>query len=701
MVGGSHGIGDLTDLRMGEIFSFMVEHVHDYAIYIMDAEGVILTWNKAAEAMKGYSEQEAIGSFFGMFYTEEDQARRQPQANLRKAARRGVVQDETWRRRKDGSLFWAVIEIIAIRTRQGELSGFCKITRDLTSSKILRNQLAAEKERAQVTLAAIGEAVIAVNADGRVEYMNPKAERLTGWSSTDALGCPLGDVFHVVDESTLLSRTRQLVSALQHGRTLGHGPNDVMTSRNGTRFTIEGVAAPIHHQDGDGSAAGGAIIFRDVSDSRQQFREVAYQATHDALTGLVNRAEFEHCLQRSLYRARHSRTPGALLFMDLDRFKLINDSCGHDAGDTVLKQLSALYRHEVRERDILARLGGDEFALIADHCSKEEAYAIARKILESTQAYQFSRDGKVFQLGVSIGLAMFDHTTSNGQELLKQADSACYAAKQEGRNRIVCDPVLTQASARQCDIDWAQRLTAAMQSNRLTLYQQHFSAPLHAGSAQCEVLLRLIDTDDHIVMPSSFLPAAERYDLMPGIDRWVVESTLKWLDENRRQALPLPLCAVNLSARTLDDDDFPLHLAGLLEHYPVPPENLCFEIAASAAVGNAQKSLQMMTALRQAGCKISLSGVGTGIASPANIRAFPADFIKIDGSLVSALTQGIIEEKILASVNDIAHLMGQQTIAERVENQQTADVLSRLGIDYMQGNWVAPPTQLAPIGTLH
>lgn len=315
----------------GKILSQVIDRISDYAVFIMDPDGIVLYWNKAAEIMKQYRPDEAIGSFYGFLYPEEGRDEGAPQTNLAKAAAAGTFQEEQWRRKKDGSLFWALIEIIAIKDDAGKVTNFCEVTRDLTGQKELQEQLSKEKERAQVTLGAIAEAVISVDADGKIEYLNRQAERLTGWAEPDARGLPLSEVFQVLDEETLEPQEPRLLGLIKNDRVLAPSRPVVLRAKDGRQIMIEDAAAPIHL--GAGGVAGGVIIFRDVTESHQLLKTVTYQATHDPLTGLANRREFEKCLQRSLDRSRQSGVSGAVLFMDLDQFKIVNDTCGHEAGD--------------------------------------------------------------------------------------------------------------------------------------------------------------------------------------------------------------------------------------------------------------------------------------------------------------------------------------------------------------------------------
>lgn len=514
---------ETTASGVDKAFSYMAEHVSDYAIFLLDLDGNVRTWNKAAKKMKGYTADEIIGKFFGTLYTDEDRRKGHPQHNLDMAAQHGTYQEETWRKKKDGSLFWAMVEIIAIKSPSGELTGFSKITRDITTRKLLLEQVATAKKRAEITLSAIGDAVISTDVNGNIESLNPKAEELTGWTATEAFGQPFSEVFHVVNEATEHSQEHELTSMLKQGELIASKFPAILLSRDGTRYAIEDAVAPIRLPDE--RITGGVIVFRDVTQSRQLLNDVTHQATHDSLTGLVNRNEFGNRLERSLERAQQSHAGGAVLFMDLDQFKIINDTCGHDAGDALLKQLSALYSGEIRERDTLAKLGGDEFALLADHCSKKEAFSIATKILQSTRDFQFMYADRIFQVGISIGLVTFDEHSGNVQAIMQCADNACYIAKTSGRNQIHC-LISDEADAllRKRDINWVTRLTEAMDLNQLQLHYQPIATVKDDGSGfHCEVLLRMDDPEHGVITPGVFLPAAERHHLMPAVDRWVVQ----------------------------------------------------------------------------------------------------------------------------------------------------------------------------------
>lgn len=430
----AHPPSEPADAGVAQSFAYMVEKVRDYAIFLTDRNGVISTWNPSAQAMKGYTADEIIGKEIDVLYPDDEREAGRPQHNLDMAAQHGTYQEEGWRRRKDGSLFWALVEIIAIIDRGGDLSGFCKITRDLSERKTLQDALQREKDRAQITLRAIGDGVVSVDAGGRVEFVNPKAEELTGWTDEAARGRPLDEVLRLSGDAPLHAEGQSLFSWMRAGA----GPSPVVAailhSRDGRRYAIEENMTPI--LGSDGRFEGGVVVFRDVTASREHLRSLSYQAAHDPLTGLVNRAEFEKRLERAREHTRMGATSSALIYLDLDRFKAVNDTCGHEAGDELLRRLAQVYIRQIRDRDTLARIGGDEFALIIDHCTRDEARAVAEKILRATSTFQFDYCGRSFGIGVSIGIAMFGEGFGTSEEILQAADRACYLAKATGRNRI-------------------------------------------------------------------------------------------------------------------------------------------------------------------------------------------------------------------------------------------------------------------------
>jgi diguanylate cyclase (GGDEF)-like protein/PAS domain S-box-containing protein len=894
----------LPSFEAAELFLLMAEEIRECAVFLMNPDGVITAWNKGAEEMKGYTAAEALGQRLDFLYTVELRERGWPEHNLNVARETGFFREENWRRRKDGSLFWANISITALHNAEGLLLGFSKITLDLTSHRLLercekekaeinlvlqaahaatwrwntvedtvtvadhffallahppaaptmpfdawlafidtedrptlrgelervrregpRSQLAlhvrlrqydgqcrwfyvradwlqphadesvlvgvcvdiealkaaeksretlfrtlqdernrfgyildqlpsgvilaemptgkltyqnraaehmlgrslqrvdsyrdydkyvflnaagarvqavelplarailqediarteellyehpngsrlhyavsaasisdsdgikrlavavmhdisslkqaqlsaaTEKEQAQVTLSAITDGVITTNLDGTIALLNPVAERMTGWSQEEASGRSIDDVVHPFDDNRSDVPVTQLIrDCVDEGRTMEGLPHAMLSARGGQRFAIESAIAPIALQDGE--VIGAVLVFHDVTEARRMIDQLGFEASHDALTGLLNRREFGVRLARTLERIRHAPDSGAaLLYMDLDQFKIVNDTCGHAAGDDLLHMLSQVYRVHVRERDTLARIGGDEFALIVDHCTVAEALVVAEKIREATRNFRYVCNNRVFHLGVSIGLIPIDANAPSVEEALRQADHACYIAKETGRNRIHLhqdDDVALLL--RRSDMDWVTRLNDAIASSQLQLYYQPIMPVDDRESGlHYEILLRLRNGRHDVIAPTEFLPAAERYDVMPSVDRWVLRTSLDWLQANPEHVAQLQMCTINLSRRTLADPTFQEYAVCLIDAMQVPPEKLCFEITENGAITHMQKTISFIQALASRGCRFSLDDFGTGMTSFSYLKQLPVDFIKIDGSFI-------------------------------------------------------------------
>jgi diguanylate cyclase (GGDEF)-like protein/PAS domain S-box-containing protein len=945
-----------------ELFRLMAEEIRETAVFLMDTEGVITVWNKGAEVMKGYTAEETIGSFFGMLYTDADQALGHPAHNLRMAVKHGFYSEETWRKRKDGSLFFAHIALTALKAEDGRLLGFSKVTVDLThhkqleqcerekhqidlilqaaeagtwmwntasdtvstsrhfyellgytaaeaalpfeewlnfiypqdrddarqrlreavasaSESMVKMQLrlhrkdgtyswffvqanwhwdagqqrvlmgvcvdidhwkreeqekerlykllgeerrrfaaileqmpsgvllaeapsgrliyqnaaaekmlgrtlhgidsvehysvyplfnaqgvryavqelplsrslrgeqvdpeeviyerpdgeranlaittalvvdedgvgrlavaslhdmrclllaqqaaAAEKERAQVTLAAIADGVVTTDPDGTVRAMNPAAERLIGTSLEQARGLPLAEVVHFLDDDSAATVREAIARCCAERRVVSGIPHATLTDADGQRHAVENAVAPVALPGGE--LIGAVLIFHDITESKRLMHRLGFEASHDALTGLANRREFESRLQRTIDHCKLPQTgTAALLYMDLDQFKIVNDTCGHAAGDDLLRALARLYCDQVRDRDTLARIGGDEFALIVEHCTQEEAHAVGNKILEVTRNFRFGCKDNLFQPGVSIGLAIIDATTASVEDVMRRADHACYIAKERGRNRIYAH-FLGDAdfAQRRTDMHWANRISYALEHNELQLYYQPIEA-LKDGAQQLhyEILLRMKNGAGAPISPAVFLPAAERYDVIASIDRWVLSTTLWWLGEHPEHVSALEMCSINLSRRSLGDRTFHQFAADLIDASKVPAEKLCFEITENGAIADMQSTISFINSLSARGCRFSLDDFGTGMTSFAYLKQLPVDFIKIDGSFIQMMSSSEVDFEMVRFTNDISHMMGRQTIAEYVTDQSIVKQLQTIGVDFAQGYWVGEPRPL-------
>jgi len=441
-------------------------------------------------------------------------------------------------------------------------------------------------------------------------------------------------------------------------------------------------------------------VCRDITDRRRLADQLSYQASHDALTDLINRREFEHRLGRLLIQAEKHPGDHVLCYLDLDQFKIINDSCGHVAGDELLRQIASLLTGQIRSRDTLARLGGDEFAVLMEHCPLGRAGVLADHMRVAIEGFRFQWHERRFSLGVSIGLVPLQGGSSI-QDALSLADSACYAAKEKGRNRIHIyhpddDPV---ATSRTGDSHWASSITSALENDRFVLYAQPIHACCTEGSGKrYEILLRLQEGDD-IIRPGTFMPAAERYNLSPQVDRWVLDHVIQWFEDHPELLRQIELCSMNLSALSLCDEPFREHVLSRLETSGLPRHKLCFEVTETAAIANLCQATDFIHSLREVGCRFALDDFGSGLSSFAYLRNLPVDMVKIDGAFVRNIANNNTDRMMVKSICDIVSMMDKQTTAEYVETAESLEVLQDIGVDYVQGFHLGTPEPLEQLGT--
>jgi diguanylate cyclase (GGDEF)-like protein/PAS domain S-box-containing protein len=554
---------------------------------------------------------------------------------------------------------------------------------------IFENALKVEKEQAQVTLASLGEAVISTDADGRLEYMNPMAERLTGCTTAEARGSPLSLLFSIADEVTGEANDQLVDRSLREGLTLDR---QLLVRRDSSEVAVSIIGAPL---PSDGKAAGGVLVLRDVTIEREFVARLSWQASHDALTGLVNRREFETRLGEALDKLSHEPGEHSLMYLDLDQFKVVNDTCGHAAGDQLLKQTSALLQGVLRTGGLLARLGGDEFGVLLKNCDPDSATGIAERLRLAVQELRFVWNDRAFNISVSIGLA---HIAEAGaiEETLRAADMACYTAKEKGRNRVqIYHPSDSDLVQRVGEMAWVQRIRNGLDEQRFCLFAQEIRSlnkdePHHS---HVELLLRLRDEDGNLVQPGSFMPAAERYGLMPLIDRWVVRNAFALISSRLNSSAPgrLSSCAINLSGATFGDDDFVDYVRRQFEIHRVPPGMICFEITETSAITNLPSAKRFIEALKRLGCRFSLDDFGTGMSSFSYLKHLPVDYIKIDGSFVTEMLNSKIDRAMVETIVHIARVMGKSTVAEFVESDEIVEALREIGVDYAQGYAIGKP----------
>lgn len=566
-----------------------------------------------------------------------------------------------------------------------------------------------EKEQAQVTLSSIGDAVVSTDSSGRVNFLNSIAEYLTGWRNDEAQGKSLREVFHLVDETTREPLIHIVDEFMPDGAVVGFKRNSLLLRRDGREFIVEDRLSPISNRAGE--VVGAVVVFHDVTQERHMASQLSWQATHDALTGLVNRREFERLLQEQIDSAANGIRQHALLFADLDQFKVVNDTCGHMAGDELLRQLVTVFVARSRNSDTVARLGGDEFGVLLMDCPEDAALRLANDIREAVQAFRFVWQDKVFEIGVSIGLVPVTAESGDMAQVMSHADAACYAAKDKGRNHVhVYVGSDTELARRHGEMQWVTRISSAFEEHRFRLFYQKIIPVPHAGSAapdpfpdadrHYEVLIRLIDEDGKVIPPGAFIPAAERYKVMPNLDRWVIRTLFASQAKNwRRQwdksvgqdeCCPL-LVAINLSAASLNDDLFPAFLKEQIAAHAVPPQVLCFELTETAAIANLNRASAFMHEFSRLGCRFSLDDFGSGMSSFAYLQALPVHFVKIDGAFVRGMGDNPINHAMVEAIVRIASVMGIKTVAEFVEDSQLLDKLAALGVDYAQGYGIHRP----------
>ncbi|WP_424404392.1 EAL domain-containing protein [Microcoleus sp.] len=697
------------------------------AIVIMDAgnrdisDPAIIYVNEAFTQMTGYRPEEIIGQTPSCLRGPDSDGAQV--AKIRRAfSRLEPLRLELINYRKDGSTYWVELNSVPVADELGNVTHWVSVQRDISDRKRMEQAFFEEKELAQVTLHSIGDAVIATDSGGCISTLNPVAEKLTGWSTSEAKGLPLARVMRIVDETTRMPIENIAEIALYEGRIVDQGHNSLLVARHNREFAIDHCVAPIHASNGQ--IVGAVVVFRDVTQVRTQARQLTWQATHDPLTQLVNRREFEYQLEHALHSAQGYGEEHVMLYLDLDRFKIVNDTAGHVAGDELLRQVSQLFKSNIRKTDILARLGGDEFAVLLYNCPPEQGLDVAKLLLQSIQKFRFGWQDKTFSIGVSIGLVAINPKTASTSAVLSAADLACYAAKNKGRNRVQIyrsgDRDLIKQHG---ETQWVVQINRALEENRLRLYSQpivHLLNPSTTGT-HCEILLRLQLETGQLVSPMAFIPAAERYNLMQAIDRWVIRTLFSKLskifttnllvqnpgaDSDRIVTLPAgsllsnsqssfakypSLYSINLSGDSINEEKLIEFIQEQFSIHQIPPEIICFEITETVAIANLSKAASLIWKLKELGCQFALDDFGSGMSSFAYLKSLPVDFLKIDGNFIKNIADNPIDVAMVEAITKIAHVMGIKTIAEYVENQKIMDKIKELGVDYAQGYYLGKP----------
>jgi diguanylate cyclase (GGDEF)-like protein/PAS domain S-box-containing protein len=597
-------------------------------------------------------------------------------------------------RHATGEWRWVISRAKAKVDDKGRLLRLVGVELDITERKLYEEALFREKESAQITLQSIGDGVITTDAKGVIDYVNPVGEALTGWRLEDSQGRAIEEIFRAFHEETCEPLENPLAVAIRRTRSIKSVRPMLLIRRDGNEIYVESTASPI--RDGSGAVSGGVLVFHDVSEARELNRRLSYHASHDVLTGLVNRREFENRMERALKSAKARETSYALCVLDLDQFKIVNDTCGHSAGDALLGQVGGLLKSKVRWRDTLARLGGDEFGILLESCSLDEAMRTAETLREAVRNFKFTWEERTFRLGASIGVVPISADNADVASVLSAADSACQAAKEAGRNRVHSfEENDIDLMRRRREMQWAARINNALEEGRFELFRQTI-LPLQTPEtgAHYELLLRMRDEAGKIVAPDNFMTAAERYGITPSIDRWVIENAFRWLVSEADEREKLTMCSINLSGQSLGDDKFLPYVIDQFHRSGLDATKICFEITETAAIASFSQANRFIRALKELGCKFALDDFGTGLSSFGYLKHFPVDYLKIDGSFVKEILHDPIDREMVRSINEIGHLTGKQTIAEFAENQEIINMLQSLGVDYAQGYGVSQPQRV-------
>jgi diguanylate cyclase (GGDEF)-like protein/PAS domain S-box-containing protein len=664
------------------VLDFVVENANE-AVYITDEHRNIVFANDTACRLSGYARAELVGMHI---HDLDPGATLSTPAVVRKRAHDGErTVFETMHRTKFGTMIPVEVSLVSA-VFEGRVF-HSSFVRDITVRRALREGEQRFRVIADTSPVAL---LICDSKGGRIQYANTQAARMLHLPIASMMKHSFLEVLQAGGANAELLAKLDGGEEVQNREVqLRYGDNAIWVSLSTSTLELDGELVQCN-------------ALMDVTEAHELSNQLSYQATYDDLTGLVNRREFEDRLQEVIELAQERRSDNVLCYLDLDQFKVINDTCGHMAGDELLRQLAQELYRCVRRDDTLARLGGDEFAILLENCSMEHAERAANNVRQAVQNFRFMWNDNMFTVGVSIGLTLISQEGETISEVLRRADAACYAAKEAGRNRLHVFRLDDKELAhRHMEMSWVSRVNAALEDDRLELWHQEIaeisrddSPEGHTAEDHFEVLLRMRDTDGTLIMPGAFLPAVERYTLASKIDRWVIKALFRWLAENPLSGDRIGICAINLSGQTLGDLSFHNEVVALLESSKFRADRICFEITETSAIANLSNAILFMQRLKEHGCTFALDDFGSGLSSFAYLKTLPVDFVKIDGLFVKDILSDPVDRAMVKAIIEMAHAMGKLAIAEFVENDEILQELIDLGVDYVQGYGIGRPQPL-------
>ncbi|MEJ2141234.1 MAG: EAL domain-containing protein [Gammaproteobacteria bacterium] len=545
---------------------------------------------------------------------------------------------------------------------------------------------------------ATSEGILSIDPNMKCTFMNTAAINMLGYTPYELYDKNIYEVIHHSDQhgNKIEIDDCAIYRSMADCKSM-YSDKEVFKTKAGDAFPVQFSSTPIYE---DNQVIGAVVVFRNVAAEKAIENKLNYLATHDSLTSLINRHEFEARLSQLIDESKIDNTQHALCYLDLDQFKIVNDTCGHIAGDELLRQISTLLKSHIRQGDTLGRLGGDEFGVLFPHCNQEKVLQLSEDLRKTIEDFRFSWEGKNFTIGVSIGVVPIDKMTESLHSVLSAADAACYLAKDSGRNRIhVYHESDSKVAQHYGEMHWVNRINSALEQNQFVLYFQPITSfhNIHNLHSFIEILVK-IKIDDTLIPPGAFIPAAERYNLMPLIDKWVLKQTFKWLKQNSKLVSKLDTCSINLSGASIGDQTFMSFIIDQLESGQVPINKICFEITETTAVSNLSQALHFIQELKKRGCRFALDDFGSGMSSFSYLKTLPVDFVKIDGNFVRNIAEDHIDRTMVDAINQVGRAMNISTIAEYVENQRTLDELRKIGIDFVQGYGICEPQPLYRYG---